>query len=378
MFERLITGGFALVTAAFLSPEMAGAQSTGAPNETNDSLPRLPLAVAPVNYPVESLIANEEGSVVLRATIGTDGQLSDAQVQTSSGYPRLDEASIFLANDARLPTPPIDAAGEPVSVDVYVDLEWNLPLEAAEEFLLIPELAQGVMPPVQEPEARATVHAGDDLAAAIEQGVHDSVALDVLVSEDGEAENIEILYPSGQNILDRAVEDVVESFRWTAGTENGASVATRIPVVIHFVTIPGRMSDQCHPVPLVSDKNTVTIAGVPVPGTRSFGVTITTAPPTSVVNRWIHVNEAGTVDIALLNTKGGWRRMSDYFVEILDGASDIDVHFIDDAAAACWYYRPLFLLTEESAPRRTPLTPPDIPRNPSPLTDPMYQPPYQY
>ena len=157
MFERLIAGGFAFLMAMILSAEMASAQSpsaqsTSAQSEAKESLPRLPLPIAPENYPVESLIANEQGSVVLRANIGTDGQLSDAQVQTSSGHSHLDEASIFLANDARLPTPPTNAEGEPVSVDVFVDLEWNLPLEPAEEFLLRPELAQGTAPPVQEPD----------------------------------------------------------------------------------------------------------------------------------------------------------------------------------------------------------------------------------
>ena len=369
MSERLMAGGFALSMAMILSPEMASTQSTSAQSEANESLPRLPLPIAPENYPVESLIANEEGSVVLRATIGTDGQMSNAQVQTSSGHPRLDEASIFLANDARLPTPPVNAAGEPVSVDVYVDLEWNLPLEPAEKFMLIPELAQGTAAPVPDSLAHQTVRAQDYPAAAIRSGMHGTVALNVLVSEEGEVENIEILHPSGRYNLNRAAERVAARFHWTPGTRNGLAVATRIPVVIYFVVRSGRASDQCYSVPLIAGKNTVTITAELFSG-RASGQS-----ETRTIDRWIRVNEAGNVDLAVINTKEGWRRMSDYFVEALDSASDIEVHFIDDVAAACWYYRPLFLLTEESAPGRTPLTPPDMPRNPSPLTDPMYQPP---
>ena len=112
---------------------MAGnsvAQTVAQPSSeatANSVMPRLALPVAREDYPVESFVANEEGHVVLVATIDVDGQMSDARLEASSGYSSLDEAAIELANDSRLPTPPTNAVGDPVRVDVIVDVIWELP-----------------------------------------------------------------------------------------------------------------------------------------------------------------------------------------------------------------------------------------------------------
>ncbi|MCK6445533.1 MAG: energy transducer TonB [Planctomycetes bacterium] len=45
-------------------------------------------------YPKISRRLNEEGSVVLRVAVDATGVVTDVRVQTSSGYPRLDEAAI--------------------------------------------------------------------------------------------------------------------------------------------------------------------------------------------------------------------------------------------------------------------------------------------
>lgn len=45
-------------------------------------------------YPPTSRRLNEEGSVVLQVLVGTDGTVKDGKVQTSSGFPRLDEAAL--------------------------------------------------------------------------------------------------------------------------------------------------------------------------------------------------------------------------------------------------------------------------------------------
>ena len=123
-FERYFVGGLVFAMAMALSAAFSNAQPVA-----NEAMPRLTLPVAPENYPAASYFANEEGHVVLVATIGVDGQMSNARLETSSGYTALDEASIALANDARLPTPATNAAGEPVSVDVLVDVVWELPAE---------------------------------------------------------------------------------------------------------------------------------------------------------------------------------------------------------------------------------------------------------
>ncbi|SEP86234.1 outer membrane transport energization protein TonB (TC 2.C.1.1.1) [Solimonas aquatica] len=44
-------------------------------------------------YPSISQRLNETGSVVLQLLVGVDGRVSDAKIENSSGYPRLDEAA---------------------------------------------------------------------------------------------------------------------------------------------------------------------------------------------------------------------------------------------------------------------------------------------
>ena len=130
MVERILFSGLAVLMAAIWTPDSSTAQTTTqftSQVNANETMPRLTLPIARENYPVDSFIANEEGHVVLIATIGVDGQMSNARLEASSGHVSLDEASIALANDARLPTPPTNAAGDPVRTDVIVDVIWELP-----------------------------------------------------------------------------------------------------------------------------------------------------------------------------------------------------------------------------------------------------------
>lgn len=46
------------------------------------------------DYPPTSRRLGEEGSVILQVMVGTDGKVQEAKVQTSSGFPRLDEAAL--------------------------------------------------------------------------------------------------------------------------------------------------------------------------------------------------------------------------------------------------------------------------------------------
>jgi len=130
MFERFFVGAFAFLMAVTWVPALTVAQPA-----VNQTLPRLSLPISPERYPAASVAASEEGHVVLVATIGVDGQMSNARIETSSGHSRLDAASIVLANDAHLSTPPTNAAGEPVSTDVFIDLVWELPLASAPDGL---------------------------------------------------------------------------------------------------------------------------------------------------------------------------------------------------------------------------------------------------
>jgi len=56
--------------------------------------PRHPFKIGEEYYPDASKRANEEGSCILLMKVAASGQILDATVQTSSGFPRLDEACL--------------------------------------------------------------------------------------------------------------------------------------------------------------------------------------------------------------------------------------------------------------------------------------------
>ena len=67
------------------------------------------------DYPPTSRRLGEEGSVVVQVLVGPDGTVSDGKIQTSSGFPRLDEAALKHALRAWRFTPGTEG-GKPVSV----------------------------------------------------------------------------------------------------------------------------------------------------------------------------------------------------------------------------------------------------------------------
>lgn len=66
------------------------------------------------DYPPTSRRLGEEGSVVLQVLVDTEGKVTDGKVQTSSGFPRLDEAALKHALRAWRFTPGTED-GKPVS-----------------------------------------------------------------------------------------------------------------------------------------------------------------------------------------------------------------------------------------------------------------------
>jgi len=54
--------------------------------------PKHPLKIGEDYYPDASKRANEEGRCIVQMTVATDGRIINEAIQTSSGFPRLDEA----------------------------------------------------------------------------------------------------------------------------------------------------------------------------------------------------------------------------------------------------------------------------------------------
>jgi TonB family protein len=127
----------AIVAAILVAPIHAEPQVAGEPPQASDADCELPLPrpkldpskTYPVDYPSMSLRNREQGEVALSMCINAKGEVSYVKVTKSSGFPRLDEATVkrvarwqfLLALDAC--GKPIDWCDPPYTVSI----NWQLP-----------------------------------------------------------------------------------------------------------------------------------------------------------------------------------------------------------------------------------------------------------
>lgn len=78
----------------------------------------------PPRYPMESRRKREQGTVVLRLLIGTDGRVSEISIAQSSGFERLDKAALQAIRGWRWQ--PIIRDGQPVEVRGLYSMPFTL------------------------------------------------------------------------------------------------------------------------------------------------------------------------------------------------------------------------------------------------------------
>jgi protein TonB len=86
--------------------------------------PKHPLHIGEDFYPDASKRANEEGRCIVQMTVAADGRITNESIQTSSGFPRLDEACLKGVHGQRMK--PATEAGKPVEKTVSIPIVWKL------------------------------------------------------------------------------------------------------------------------------------------------------------------------------------------------------------------------------------------------------------
>ncbi|HMW49441.1 MAG TPA: energy transducer TonB, partial [Cellvibrionaceae bacterium] len=81
--------------------------------------------LAPPSYPSESKKLGEEGAVALALYLNEEGKVQEARVETSSGFPRLDEAAVKHAVKA-WKFEPCTEAGKPVACWYKIKFRFQL------------------------------------------------------------------------------------------------------------------------------------------------------------------------------------------------------------------------------------------------------------
>ena len=86
--------------------------------------PKHPLHIGEDFYPDASKRANEEGRCIVTMTVAADGHITNESIQTSSGFPRLDEACLKGVHGQRMR--PATEGGKPVEKTVSIPIVWKL------------------------------------------------------------------------------------------------------------------------------------------------------------------------------------------------------------------------------------------------------------
>lgn len=85
-------------------------------------------------YPPEAIRNGEQGRVVARLAIGTDGRVTDCTVMSSSGSASLDSRTCEIALSKVVFTPATDGKGRPIAAAYTLPVRWVLPVAGVEQF----------------------------------------------------------------------------------------------------------------------------------------------------------------------------------------------------------------------------------------------------
>src|SRR5262245_44443673 len=101
--------------------------------------PTRPLEIADVDFPLESILANERGKVTIRFTTDANGRPGSVLLVSSSGVARLDQQAAQIARNRWQFGP-----DRTVDVTIY----WSPPTEPVPEFrMTLPRAPEGASPP---------------------------------------------------------------------------------------------------------------------------------------------------------------------------------------------------------------------------------------
>ena len=178
-------------------------------------------------YPVTALSSRVQGVVILDATIGTDGRISDVRVTRS--IPSLDSAAVTAVR--QWVYQPTIVNGVPVPVIITVAVEFKLttpqPIRVGGA-IKAPVQTKRVTPPYP-PEAQAA-------------GVQGIVIMEATIGVDGKVTDVRVL--RSIPLLDKAATDAVRQFEYTPTVVNGVAVPVVMTVTVNFTLTPAAPPPQ--------------------------------------------------------------------------------------------------------------------------------------
>lgn len=251
----------------------------------------LPLPLLDIDYPFDSVIDAEQGTVTLEVSVGANGTVTHVDVLDASAPDRLITAATEIAKRRFRPS----VSNAAVAQTYRVQAVWSAPLQPATEYLLDYPVA-GSEHQVQYPKPLNShrVTGADYPDPAQQQG---EPVITYLVRSDGTVGETVVVASSGYVSLDRAAVKVVNRWKFAPGLVDGAPSEFWLMVEMPFAySAKGPLQPVrfCHDRPLLA----------PDAPYRNGGAT------RSIV-RWMSVDISdGKVQDAIILTRNGWMRVS--------------------------------------------------------------------
>lgn len=181
------------------------------------------------SYPPLSVALGEEGPTVVDFTVNRNGTVSDALVIESSGFPRLDDASMSAMKQMLYSQPKRGDA--PVDCVAHLKIVWKLngppPDPAAAPQKLVPP--QSLYPA----GARAEHREGAALIA-------------IAVGTDGNVREMKVIKSSGSDDLDDASMAYVKALRIRGAQIDGRYMLSGVDVIVVWTLDPKEASSLAH------------------------------------------------------------------------------------------------------------------------------------
>jgi TonB family protein len=318
----------ALVLQLFALTHRADAQTTSvkiiAPEGGAAPVAAKPLDILVTEYPLLSLLSDEQGTTNLDLSLDSNGKPNAVQVSMSSGYPALDQQAVQIARSRW-------AFQAGIASSVKVAIDWTVPASVVNDYDIdMPARPKGVRLPAFEIDPSHKIGADDYPALAIrtrEQGI---VAVRYFVKEDSALGEIQIVQSSGKPRLDDAAIKMVKKWKFHPLIQDGKPISAWQALTVTFLIFPDAFEKKnlsCYPRPVLAPEGATVM------------VQITAPKDWRVVERWTFVTGTGEQKDMLFGTKAGLMRPSNSLKEIMKGTG----YLKSRDASGCWYYDPIFL-----------------------------------
>ena len=180
-------------------------------------------------YPKEARQEGREGTVVLRMTIGTNGDVENVNIQESSGSPDLDESAAQSVKTWQFD--PATFGDEPISSVVDLPVRFDLD----EYGIRAPEPEPEPEPvKVKKPARLIKSERPPYPKEARQEGREGTVVLRIAIGAGGDVENVNIQESSGSPDLDESAAQSVKTWQFDPATFGDESISSTVDLPVTF------------------------------------------------------------------------------------------------------------------------------------------------